>query len=142
MSNAASSIKKLSSVRVHINAYSDQGAAAKDLMHSSGRAFLRALAKDLGLTKGEFDIRSNMAGIAVSGEVTLHANALYVQLSESCMSIGVHVLFRSCKGRKDYRGGCNNWSSIKSLADGDYDRFVAQCNRLMELEREREQATA
>jgi hypothetical protein len=34
---------------------------------------------------GDYDLRSNEAGLAVSGEITLHADRLYVQVSQSAM---------------------------------------------------------
>src|SRR3546814_8217858 len=54
---------------------------AKRLFHTEGRAALQVLAKALALGSGSFDVRSNKAGPAVSGEVTLHAEMLWAQLS-------------------------------------------------------------
>lgn len=134
MSKTPTFVKKLSAIRVHINEYSDSGSAAKATLHSAGRSFLRALAEDLGLGKGDFDMRSNKAGIAVSGEVTLHSDSLYVQLMESCVgSGGVSILYRSCSGRKDCCGHTNNFVSIKSLNDDGYDRFLSHCKKLAGL---------
>jgi len=124
------SFAKLSTMPAGINSYSDVGHARKQTLHSSGRAFLRRLAADLGLAPGSFDIRSNRAGIAVSGEVTLHAEWLYVQLGESCIGRGgVSVLYRSCKGRKDYSGGQNHWRTMAQM-HADYPAFVAHCKSL------------
>ena len=124
----------LASIR-NIDAYTDNGASIKALFHSKGKTFLRNLAKELGLPKGSYDIRSNMGGIAVSGEVTLHGESLYVQLSESCVGgPGVGILYRSCKGRKDYTGGTNNWATIGNLKKypHELERFVENCKRLMQ----------
>ena len=74
-----------------INAYSDAGAERKVAFHRDGRRFLRALASELWLARGSFDVRSNEGGIAVSGEVTLHSDTLYVQLSESYLLPGVQI---------------------------------------------------
>lgn len=49
--------------------------AAKRLFHSRARSQLRCLATALGLPPGSYDLRSNPAGIAVSGEITLHTEA-------------------------------------------------------------------
>ena len=49
---------------------------AKRLFHCHARAQLLKLAEALGLEPGEFDLRSNEGGIAVSGEITLHADRL------------------------------------------------------------------
>lgn len=124
-------IKTLASLQPGINGYSDAGAASKRALHSSGRAFLRRLAADLGLSRGAFDIRSNWGGIAVSGEVTLHADTIYVQLFESCVgNRGVQTLCRSCNGRKDYAGGINHLTSAR-LVEQHYDDFLARCRALM-----------
>lgn len=93
-------------------------ATAKAAFHSEGKAVLRKLAKALGLTPGTYDIRSNMGGIAVSGEVTLHGENLYVQFAQS-FGGNNGFMWRTCKGRKDYTGGRNNWSQWEALADLD-----------------------
>lgn len=117
-----------------INAYTDAGHRRKRVMHSSGRAFLQRLARDLGLQTHQRDIRSNVAGIAVSGEVTLHADRLYVQISESCIGRGgPQVLYRTCRGRQDYCGGQNHFRSLGEIGrPGGYDRFLAECRELMQ----------
>ena len=88
---------------------------AKHLFHAHARRQLRALAKALDLGDGEYDLRSNEAGIAVSGEVTLHSDHLYVQVSQPATGSDTGILFRSCEGRRDYVGGVNNFASLDSL---------------------------
>ena len=90
-------------------------AEAKRLFHSRAKSQLRRIAAALGLEPGSYDLRSNQAGIAVSGEITLHGDHLYVQVSQSAMGHHSGVLFRSCKGRKDYVGGPNNFASLDLL---------------------------
>jgi hypothetical protein len=90
-------------------------AAAKRLFHSRARSQLRRLATTLGLAPGSYDLRSNPAGIAVSGEIILHTDCLYVQASQSVMGHDNGILFRPCKGRKDYVGGPNNFASLDLL---------------------------
>lgn len=127
------SLESLARMKSPISAYTDEGYTKKKAMHSKGRAFLRRLAADLGLPKGSYDIRSNQGGIAVSGEVTLHGERIYVQLAEWYSSPGgVSVLYRSCNGRKDYSGGRNNSMRMSDVAV-NYPAFVAACKRL-ELE--------
>jgi len=124
--------KQLAALKQGNNAYSDEGAVRKATLHRTGRRFLRLLAQELGLAAGTFTARSNEGGIAVSGEVSLHADHLYVQLSESCVQApGVEVMFRSCAGRQDYCGGVNHWSSAARLATGGLEAFKAQCLDLM-----------
>ena len=79
------------------------------------RSQLRRLATALGLKAGTYDLRSNPRGIAVSGEIILHSDHLYVQVSQSAMGYDSGVLFRTCKGRKDYVGGPNNFASLDLL---------------------------
>lgn len=116
----------------NVNAYSDAGSVLKDTLHSKGKALLRALATELALQPGTFDVRSNLGGIAVSGEVTLHADHLYVQLLESCTSRGLSILYRSCSSRKDYTGDQNHWVSLSDFADEDkQESILAVMRRLI-----------
>ena len=89
----------------------------KLLFHRSARRQLRLLGQALGFPTGSYDLRNNHAGIAVSGEITLHAEELYVQVSQSCMGCDTGILFRTCSGRKDYVGGRNNFASLDLLHD-------------------------
>ena len=90
-------------------------AEAKRLFHSRARSQLRRIAIALGLEADAYDLRSNQAGIAVSGEIILHGDHLYVQVSQSAMGYHSGVLFRTCKGRKDYSCGSNNFASLDLL---------------------------
>ncbi len=74
---------------------------------------LRALAKELGLEKTGADIRYNQGGVAVSGDSTLHADHLYVTFNMDGLGLG--VLVRTCRHRKDYTGGPNRWFSFDRL---------------------------
>lgn len=89
--------------------------AAKRLFHTHARRQLIELAAALGLTPGAFDLRSNAGGVAVSGEVTLHADHLYVQVSQPATGSDTGILFRSCEGRRDYVGGRNHLASLDVL---------------------------
>ncbi|MBR0978138.1 hypothetical protein JQ554_09095 [Bradyrhizobium diazoefficiens] len=90
-------------------------AEAKRLFHSRARSQLRRIATALGLAPGFYDLRSNQAGIAVSGEIILHGDHLYVQVSQSAMGYHSGILFRTCKSRKDFVGGPNNFASLDLL---------------------------
>jgi hypothetical protein len=116
-----------------INGYSDEAQSRKDAFHREGERFLRAFASALGLSRADYDIRSNKGGMAVSGEVTLHADALYVQLFESTQ--GVLAMYRQCQGRKDYSGGSNNFVEMPELRDvAAQDKLIAECKRLASLD--------
>lgn len=90
-------------------------AERKRQFHRFAKRQLQVLAGFLGFIPGEYDIRSNPGGPAVSGEIILHADRLYVQVSHSCMGFDRSVLFRTCNGRKDYRGGPNNFAPLDLL---------------------------
>ncbi len=110
--------EKLSTLWRHpLTGYTDETHAAKVAAHRLGRDVLKKLARDyLMLPVAEYSIRSNMAGPAVSGEVTLHCNTLYLQIGQS-MSPGTCVLYRRCNGMKDYTGGSNNFATVDRLDD-------------------------
>jgi hypothetical protein len=103
---------------------------AKRQFHDHARRQLRALAAALDLAEGDYDLRSNEGGIAVSGEITLHADRLYVQVSQSAMGAGFGILFRSCKDRRDYCGGVNNFAPLDQL---HAPSKLARCIRLAVL---------
>jgi len=94
--------------------------AIKAHFHRVGKAVMKELVAAMGWA-GQYEIRSNMGGIAVSGEVTLHAENFYVQISQYNFG-GNNILFRKCKGMKDYCGGVNNnlrledFKSVEDLA--------------------------
>lgn len=117
-----------------IDGFSDAAQARKDSMHKDGVVFMNRLAGELNLGKSEYRVTSNVAGIAVSGEVTLHADHLYVQLQESCFNGRcLQLLYRSCKHRKDYAGGQNHFIAMADLADEDKQaQFLQSCRTLMQ----------
>ena len=78
---------------------------------------MRKCVPELALPPGSYDVRSNKAGIAVSGEVTLHHTAVYIQVGQFGMSSGHGILIRTCKGRKDYTGGANHFVALAMLDD-------------------------
>lgn len=62
-------------------------------------------------------VRSNMGGIAVSGEITLHCDRLYVQVSQSVMGPQRCILFRECEGLDDFTGKQNYFAPISMLTE-------------------------
>ena len=77
-------------------------------------ALLRKVVKLLGLEKGTYDLRYNPAGIACSGDATLHGEDIYVSFN---LDVCEWVLVRTCKGRKDYTGGPNRQYRFAQLAE-------------------------
>jgi hypothetical protein len=89
----------------------------KKAFHRAARQQLKALAFFCGWPPASFDLRSNMAGIAVSGEVTLHHEAIYISVSQTRLGGDCGILIRSCKGRQDYSGGTNSFAPLDLLDD-------------------------
>lgn len=89
--------------------------AAKRRFHLAARRQLQRLAQALGLQRSDFDLRVNKAGIAVSGEVTMHSERIYVQVCQSVLSDENGILFRACAGRRDFSGGPNHFAPLDML---------------------------
>ena len=89
----------------------------KDTFHRTARARLRKLANLMGWQESSFNMRSNRAGVAVSGEVTLHHECIYIQVSQPATGHDSGILIRRCKGRKDYTGERNHFASLSLLDD-------------------------
>ena len=89
--------------------------AQKKLYHARGRAALRALARELRLPPNSFDVRSCPGGVAVSGEIILHGESIYIQISQPATGADSGVLIRSCNGRRDYEGGRNHFAPLALL---------------------------
>jgi len=89
----------------------------KQLFHRHARARLKALAQELKFPSGSFDLRSNAGGIAISGEITLHHDAVYIQVCQPATGWGSGIMIRTCKGRRDYTGGANNFVPLRMLDD-------------------------
>ena len=109
--------KFLQTARPVIHAYTAEDAANKALFHRHGKALLKRIAEDMGYIPGSYDLRSNMAGIAVSGEITLHTDDLYVQFSCSAFGSDLQIMYRRCQHRRDYTGLRNHFLPFGALCD-------------------------
>src|SRR5260370_472348 len=87
----------------------------KQRFHTAARARLRQLATTLGFPSGSFDLRSNPGGIAVSGEITLHHEDVYIQVCQPATGTDSGILIRSCQGRRDYTAARNHFSPLRLL---------------------------
>ena len=67
----------------------------------------------------------------VSGEVTLHGEEVYVQLSLGSLGRGNEIMFRRVAGRKDYCGDRNHWADIAELMAPD--TFAVRIRRELHL---------
>lgn len=90
-------------------------ASAKRLFPAEGRSAVRRLAAALALEDGSFDIRSNKAGPAVPGNVTLHGESIWVHLSIGLLGPGHEVCFRKVQDRRDPIGQRSYWASVRDL---------------------------
>src|ERR1700722_18054040 len=76
----------------------------KQRFHIAARARLRRLATTLGFPSGSFDLRQNPGGIAVSGEITLHHEDVYIQVCQPATGTDSGILIRSCQADGTHRG--------------------------------------
>ena len=99
---------------------------AKKQFLNTGRTFLRALAKDLGLR--DVNVRTSPGGIAISGSCSLigmwKENGIYIQISQSSFGSGFDVLYRTVRHKEDYTGGHNCWLTRHDLARMSYRQFL------------------
>jgi hypothetical protein len=89
----------------------------KQRFHTAARAQLRRLATTLGFRPTSFDLRSNLGGIAVSGEITLHHDDVYIQVCQPASGADSGILIRTCEGRRDYTGGRNHLAPFRLFDD-------------------------
>lgn len=112
-----------------LNGYNGTAARYKFEFHKVGKRQLGRLARALNLTADRYEVRSNRGGAAVSGEVTLHADCIYIQISQS-MGQGNEVLFRACDGMQDYTGKQNHFAPASVLDDPEsFADYLRDCNR-------------
>lgn len=103
--------------------------AQKTRFHREAKVRLKALAELLHLDTNDYDLRQNKAGSAVSGEITLHTDHLYVQVTQTGGDNLNAILVRTCKGREDYTGGPNNFVPLAWL--DQLPRLAERCRAVM-----------
>ena len=104
----------------------------KQTISKMGKAALRKVAEAMGLSKADYRVDYNPGGIAVTGEVMLHTDFVYVQICHGFGHSPVTILIRACKGRKDYCGLDNNYLSVHAL-----ENPKGMAETLMDLARSR-----
>ncbi len=87
----------------------------KRKFHREARAALRALARELRFPESSYDVRSNQGGVAVSGEITLHHERVYVQLCQPAAGADSGILIRTCESWRDFTGGRNHLAPLSLL---------------------------
>jgi hypothetical protein len=104
----------------------------KDTFHNSGKRQLKKLAKSLGLTDKEFEVRSCYGGPAVAGEVILHTDKFYLQIFQEIVNAkGLRIMYRDCKGRTDYTGGQNRYERLENMFS---ERFIESLKKMQARE--------
>lgn len=114
--------------------------------HRHASRCLKVLAERIGYTKPiVWKVRSNKAGPAVSGEVTLHGDPLvpnsrgiYVQIGQmwpfsSDGKCRGSIMYRTCNHIADYRGHSNNWILLEDAFGNNnaLDAFAQLCKGMM-----------
>jgi hypothetical protein len=107
----------------HTFAYDKKG---KALFHKLAKAALTEVGLDLGHNKST--VRSNLGGVAVSGEITLHTDRIYIQISRGVLGKSKGIMFRSVKCATDHYGGPNHFTSLQALAE-NYEETLDKFRR-------------
>lgn len=105
---------------------------AKKVFLNTGKAFLRSLAKDLGLR--EYKVSSNPGGVAVSGDCILigmwGSSGIYIDISQPCYDRERVLRYHTARHMKDYTGGSNQFLCRRDLETMPYqellDRFIGE----------------
>jgi hypothetical protein len=97
---------------------------AKSDFHKLADSLLNDVAVIMGISA---DLRHNKGGVAVAGEITLHGDAIYIQLSGTPLG----VLVRSVTSRKDYTGNRNTWVSWDRLMQHGANGLARHASQLI-----------
>lgn len=94
---------------------------------SDAARFFRALAKEVGLEKDQYNIRYNACGDW--GETTFHTDKVYLHVNfDVPPDYDLGVLGRTCKGRKDFTGGKNEWLTVQESSFDNVLNFYREIN--------------
>lgn len=110
-----------------LEANTSYNAVNKAAFHKVARKLLRRLAKALNLN---VSIHSNQGGIAVSGEVTLHADHVHAWIEQWNAPI---LIYRACRSTKDYTGSMNHTVDATDLVTR-FDEVVQNIREVVDRE--------
>jgi hypothetical protein len=99
-----------------LNGHCGYNAETKAEFRRLAMKFLRELRKAMGV---EAEVRYNAGGIAVSGDATLHTENLYLTFNADRIANNGSILYRRCKGYKDYGTGTdspNHYVTFEAVA--------------------------
>lgn len=108
-----------------LNGYSEEAQNRKISFHKAAKKLLSSIAKNLGIQQ-PYRLDTNMGGIAVAGETTLHADTIYIQLCKGMSGQGNQIMYRTCTSQKDFSGGQNKFVSLSDFADQSKQRKVLE----------------
>lgn len=98
----------------------------KQIFLREGKAFLRALAKDMELRDAK--VYANPGGIAASGECSLigvwESGGVYIQISQPAYDRERVLLYRTVKHMKDHTGGRNLFLTRRHLEELSYSQLL------------------
>ena len=98
----------------------------KRVFLNTGKTFLRALAKDLGLQ--DYKVSSNPGGIAVCGDCSLigmwGSSGIYIMVTQESFAREGMVLYREVRHMKDYSGGRNRYLPRNGLKTMSYHQML------------------
>ena len=98
----------------------------KKVFLTTGKTFLRALAKDLGLQ--EYKVSGNPGGIAVCGDCSLigmwGSSGIYIMISQPTFAKESMVLYRTVQHIRDYSGGTNCYLPRNGLRTMSYKQML------------------
>ncbi len=107
----------------------------KKVFLNTGKAFLRALGRDLGLH--DCKVHANAAGIAVSGECCLTGmwedGGLHICLEQPCYMRENVLCYHSIRAMHDHKGGYHHYIRRAELETMPYSQLLM---RLSELRKE------
>lgn len=99
---------------------------------NTGRSFLRALARDLGLR--DVTVSANSGGIAVLGECSLigmwEDGGIYIRLFQPAGGGDKVLLYRTVRHCRDYKGGYNRFFTREDLERNSYAHLLEVLKRL------------
>lgn len=85
-----------------VHGYTPAAAAHKEKFHLGCKNFLVALGREMGLRAEHYNLTVNAGGMAISGEVSLHADRLHMWMTHDVDEDGTHLLYRKCRSRDHF----------------------------------------
>ena len=99
-----------------IRGYTERESEIKARWLRIGGEILAELAGMVGYAPGEFDIRVNPGGPAVSGNVYMQTDRIFVALGQTVLGTDMGFMWRTCRNREDSEGLDNRWMPWETLA--------------------------